>query len=1000
MASADDTVNGAPTGKNPTSKANGMVVQLTNSQSSPPPIQRSETVFFDAPEGSPVEQRQDLTMQQRQQLERSQPSLMSYKSIPPPGSVLTGKQEHYLKRELISHQTEWEVQELSHPTALRRFGAPFHSDAGEVAPEDSELPLLRYIFVHHVRSFPFLNQAKEKEFWQDKLQIFLESFANKHISSSEDRLEQTKRAKLALKATKLVELMMVSGIPTASGYEERIRFSEMEVVDRGANEQGLVVNVPQGHQINGWDVNVAGVREKKEKRHVRSHVHAEFILRVQRRDEPEIYVTRRFGDFRKMHKKLRLELPGKVLPPLPRKNKSHSIYSGKDDDEASSIDSVSTQDTGTAEASTEPSGGFRSYLSSWTGGSSNARSHSRNASRTSINTGSKSPRPSSDLLTKESPTMSPRDASPTPPNVLFREEQRVSLRAFLRSFLQNETIANSHAMQDFLTGKPTKLTREDLDDIDRRKVMDERRLEEQRRFFEVAAERARELDVHMEKFRRKVIERNGLRDLFAEIKRKEKIEDLDPEYRKFAEWLRIEVAATLYHLFLAEDNSPDLFAQAKRIHSVVPYTALKQVIRFTNPAAVMASVLDLFMAQPLGSKSLLQRIFGLALGDGIRTIQRSVDSLTTKIDEPVLCEKIKNYTESSEETKRFIRLQAAEEKTDLLVKILQSEDIQPELSTSQIGQVFNAYVAWDNAVEHVDEEMRQGAELYAQLKQLLKLHTRRRDKNMMLEMIEEPATLRLFRDLFTIFYEPLVRVYKSANVYNSVTDFSRFADDSIATIEKAQRQDVSADPNQTVQSFIDLCARHEGDLYKFIHEVHLHDNGLFDKLMTWIEGILDFLRHGPQGGKLDMNALFQGAVEMRLVDKEKAVREINSLIKWQTARKRWHSDKTRQKMASGDSAAVDNSGMGGLANTFKPGDFGLNAMDLQDLDMADEDDEDETDSDEEDEDDPIAAERKRRQRKQDMLKRSAGEPVKPEIVELGRMMPGFLEMVRGVLATE
>ncbi len=103
---------------------------------------------------------------------------------------------------------------------------------------------------------------------------FLESFANKHISSSDDRLEETKRKKLAAKAEKLVELMMVSGIPTASGYEERIRFAEMEVVDRGANEQGLVVNVPQGHEINGWDINVAGVRTTSIKRHVRYHQHA------------------------------------------------------------------------------------------------------------------------------------------------------------------------------------------------------------------------------------------------------------------------------------------------------------------------------------------------------------------------------------------------------------------------------------------------------------------------------------------------------------------------------------------------------------------------------------------------------------------------------------------------------------------------------------------------------------------------------------------------------
>lgn len=103
---------------------------------------------------------------------------------------------------------------------------------------------------------------------------FLESFANKRISSSEDRFEETKRRKLATKAQKLVELMMVSGIPTASGYEERIRFSEMEVVDRGANEQGLVVNAPHGHEINGWDINVAGVRLVGAKRHVRTHHHA------------------------------------------------------------------------------------------------------------------------------------------------------------------------------------------------------------------------------------------------------------------------------------------------------------------------------------------------------------------------------------------------------------------------------------------------------------------------------------------------------------------------------------------------------------------------------------------------------------------------------------------------------------------------------------------------------------------------------------------------------
>ena len=70
--------------------------------------------------------------------------------------------------------------------------------------------------------------------------------------------------------------------------------------------------------------------------------------------------------------------------------------------------------------------------------------------------------------------------------------------------------------------------------------------------------------------------------------------------------------------------------------------------------------------------------------------------------------------------------------------------------------------------------------------------------------------------------------------------------------------------------------------------------------------------------------------------------------------------------------------------------------DLQDLNYSssgtdDEDSEDETL-------DPISAERKRRAKRQDHLRRSAGEPVKPPISEVTKMRPGFLVMLRMVLA--
>ncbi|KAF3481913.1 PX domain-containing protein [Arthroderma uncinatum] len=617
--------------------------------------------------------------------------------------ILSGKQEHF----------SGEIAELNSPTALRRFGAPFKSDFGEIAPVDSELPILRYIFVNHVRNFPFLDKAHEKEFWQDRLQV--DDFGETNIEIS-------------------------------------------------------------------------------------------------------------------------------------------------------------------------------------------------------------------------------------------------------------PTCASSKAMKQFLTDKPITLNEEEQIDIARRKELDAKRIEEQKRFYEIARKRARELDVYMEQFRRDIVESNGLTKLFQEIKEKDSVEALSPKYQKFAEWLRIEVAATLYHVFLAEDNSPELFAQAKRIHSLIPYTILKNVIRIANPAAVMAGVLDLFLAQPFGARSLLQRIFSMAIQDGMKAFQKSVDSLATKIEDDILVDKLRAFTEADESVKNDLRAEAEAESVDIVVVILRSEHFEPELTVRQIEKVFNSYVAWVSAVESIhDPEIQQGAQWFSYLKQLLKVLTRQRDKAMMLNIIEEPVTLQLFRDLFTIFYEPLVRVYKSANVYNSITDFAEFANDAIAVIERAQRQDVSADPNQTVQSFIDLCTRHQQSFYKFVHEVHLHDNGLFASLMSWLEDILKFLREGPEsGGKLDMNALFQGAVSASQIDKTLAIQEIDAVIKWHSDRKKWHQDKTRQKMA----AEGVSDPMPGVT-TFKSSDFGLDEADLEDLAIEDDASDPSDEDSEDDEMDPIAFERKRRAKHQDRLRRTA-----------------------------
>ena len=202
----------------------------------------------------------------------------------------------------------------------------------------------------------------------------------------------------------------------------------------------------------------------------------EFILRVKPKGKEEYYIGRRYGEFANLVKSLRTELPGKVLPSLPGKIKSSTTSNflsvGGEDDDKSSVSSISTQGT-----PGEEGGSVRNLIA----GVRHPRS------------GNPSPRASSEALAR--------------PVTLYREEQRVSLRAFLRTLLHNPQVAETQAMRDFLTAQPRfQPNEEELEDIERRGVMDRKRIDEQKKFYEIARQRAKELDVYMERFRRDIIE--------------------------------------------------------------------------------------------------------------------------------------------------------------------------------------------------------------------------------------------------------------------------------------------------------------------------------------------------------------------------------------------------------------------------------------------------------------------------------------------------------------
>ena len=57
---------------------------------------------------------------------------------------------------------------------------------------------------------------------------------------------------------------------------------------------------------------------------------------------------------------------------------------------------------------------------------------------------------------------------------------------------------------------------------------------------------------------------------------------------------------------------------------------------------------------------------------------------------------------------------------------------------------------------------------------------------MLIEVKKQGSTSELLKDIVTIFYEPLAKVYKAANIADSLSNLQIFLNDLIKTVEHAE----------------------------------------------------------------------------------------------------------------------------------------------------------------------------------------------------------------------
>lgn len=236
---------------------------------------------------------------------------------------LTPIRAHYLKKSLIQLQFSREIQAItstvnnSNASTLSHLGPPFSPP-----PKDApilDLPFLRYLFRQFVLTFPFLASAP-KDFFPDKVQPFISSLLSRNLNSTsiidDESADSAGVAKLVAKAERSFALFLNYAVKTVE-KEETVRLSQADLDKLEAIARKRHAKLMKTKDV--FEVNVVCVRTVVDRGRVRSKAHEvrshglyallptdcaclqEFIVRTRRSHFKDVYVSRRYGDFKTLY---------------------------------------------------------------------------------------------------------------------------------------------------------------------------------------------------------------------------------------------------------------------------------------------------------------------------------------------------------------------------------------------------------------------------------------------------------------------------------------------------------------------------------------------------------------------------------------------------------------------------------------------------------------------------------------------------------------------------
>lgn len=788
-----------------------------------------------------------------------------------------------------------------------------------------QFPILRFVLERFVVTFPFIkiHLLKLGDSWLDQLPFWLkiqnlfEIWKSKKISNSNDRGVISKRELTLSKIKSLILMLFNTGIKTVNEDEyfqkdkeikgaykklgklitvaDQQKLQNLEIEEAAAVAKTDLNSVDPDEYINGWYVNVVGVSNETEVKKgmiwgTREAKYYTFIMRVQRESDDEgWYVKRRYGDFRTLALELKKLYPNVKRPYLPSKDKQsgHMVVDDEAIEEGDYTPNMNNNDNAddlnidinelleeNFPLTAPPTPTVETPKSS-SSGTFKIRSP-KSPSIASFNIGKLEKSFKNTLkvpLKGHRRSMSNASANSIESTMaensnLPRESLRMALRGYIKSITKREPLSKSPELVAFLSNNPVILTPEEVSDVQNRIKLDHLVTLQHLKFQKVLVKAVGELEVEVLKMK-DILYNKGFNYLFDEVKANKNIDDLSGPIKSIIEVVKLEIASTLYEMLIGSDSAPEFYRVVKRMHHLMPYKMMGTILRFTNPLQMVKKFIDLFTFQPFGKgKSLLQMIFMGSLSDDVKKYDDELKSLKERLHserQDCIYRRIDEYFTSDDDIVLKVKQLSKTTSIELPVAILLPNN---GLSSPDVPQDILVDILKD-----FKNEVRRDDSTYTLAVRYFQIKLRRWDKEMMRELWEANEMMDVIKDLMAIFFEPLIDLFKKADVYKYVPIFQKFMNELINVCDDYIYQG-SSSKGDIVVGLISLEDKYSPIVYKFMRDIYMNDLSLpeearlFEGMIRWLNNFLDFLRMGDSDKRLNLGALISstlGAADQQAV---------------------------------------------------------------------------------------------------------------------------------------